>query len=265
MTQSTARLRALTRGRLAAAAHPALLAAVLGLARGSAGHAADVPAADRIIALVRAGGCDAAQLHQEMEATTKSLVADPRAMRVVVNWPVDPVRNLDLMGRPSPVAAALETTAAPADLTAIADRVAHDLDRACKTDVYLVRTRAYVTTPRTWPLGEASPGSKLFTMLTRKDGLSLADFDAVWSGPHAKLALSWREVGHVKDGRYVQNLVVSRVGDTAPLDGIGEGEGPHAGSPAETEARMKTAQHAPSFMNMAKSAMFHAKEYILKD
>jgi hypothetical protein len=247
---------------------PAAVAASVLLAAGAPplhANAAGAPAADKVIALVQSSGCDLTQLRPEMAQVTKALVADRRTSRVVVDWPVDPERNLDVLGRPSPVIAALEVTAPPPDLAALADRVGHGFGGACKVAVYLVHGRTFVSTPRTWALGEATPGTKLFNMLVRKDGLSLGDFDAAWSGPHAKLALSWREAGHVTGGHYVQNLVVGRLGDAPALDGIGEGEGPHPASEQERAARMEAAQQTSAFVDMAKSTMFHAKEFVLKD
>jgi hypothetical protein len=228
-------------------------------------HAADPPAADKVIALVQSAGCDMVQLRPRMEAATKALVADRRTTRVVVDWPADAARNLDVLGRPSPVTAALEVTAAPADLTAVAEGVERSLGGTCKVAAYLVHGRIFVSSPRTWPLGEPTPGTKLFNMLVRKEGLSLADFDQAWGGPHAKLALSWREAGHVTGGHYVQNIVVGQVGDAPRLDGIGEGEGPHPAGDAERAARMKAAQQTAAFVDMGKSTMFHAREIILKD
>jgi hypothetical protein len=225
-----------------------------------------LPVAGKAIALVQAANCDVPQLRQKMQTATQELVKDRHTTRVVVDWPADPERNLDLMGRPSPIAVALELTAAHSALSALAERVQRALGDACSVGVYLVHERRFVVTPRSWPLGQPSPDVKVLNMLVRKQGLSLEDFAATWAGPHAELALSWRKVDGATGGHYVQNLVVERIGRDAPaFDGIGEGEGPHAASEREREARMKAAQHTPEFVDTSKLTMFVTREVILKD
>jgi hypothetical protein len=227
-------------------------------------HAAEQPTANKLIALVPAASCDTVQLRQKMAAATDEVVKDARVSRAVVDWPADPNKNLDLMGRPSPIAAALELSAREPALSSLAERVQRELP--CHVSVYLVHERPFVVSPRTWPLGEPSPQVKVLSMLVRKQGLSRQEFDATWGGPHAELALSWRKDGGATGGHYVQNLVINRIGDDAPaLDGIGEGEGPRAVSEREREARMKTAQHAQTFEDTSKMTMFVARETVFKD
>jgi hypothetical protein len=237
-----------------------------GLAWNQAANAEPLPKANKLIVLVQSEGCDLAQLKPRLGASGVALAADRHTSRVIIDWPADAERNLDLMGRPSPVLAAIEVNAKEPKLRTMAARVRRDLGTGCHVGFYLVSERRLLTLPRTWPLGGASPGSKILNLLVRKEGLTLEQFDAEWAGPHAKLALSWREEGDGETGRYAQNLVVGRIGEDGPLlDGIGEGEGPGMANDRQREARMKAAEHSRSFINMQKAAMFNAREVILKD
>jgi hypothetical protein len=190
---------------------------------------------------------------------------DRRTTRVSIDRPADTERNLDLMGKPSPFVAAVEVSATASALPALAHRLEHRIGSECAADIYLVHERRLLTTRRTWPPGEPSPASKTLITLVRKPGLSFDAFDHEWAGPHAQLSLAWR-AARGGDGHYVQNLVVGHIGgNTPPLDGIGEAEGPGTPTPQEREARIKTAAHAKTFQDMGHSAMFVAREVILKD
>jgi hypothetical protein len=229
--------------------------------------AALVPAADKLVVLVRAAGCDMAQLAPRLDAAGKAMAADRRTQRVGIDRPADPVRNLDLMGKPSPFAAALEVSAPASALPALARRLERSLGSACPAGIYLVHERRLMATPRTWPLNQPSPATKTLVTLNRKQGLSFEQFDREWAGPHAELALAWR-AARGGSGHYVQNLVVGTIGSaTPPLDGIGESEGPGTTPPSqqEREARVRTAAHAQTFQDLASSTMFVAREVILKD
>lgn len=230
----------------------------------SAAQAAAPAPADKLITLVQSSGCDWANLAPHLDAAGKIMAADKRTTRVSIDRPADAERNLDLMGKPSPFIAAIEVSAPASALPALAQRIGRSLGTACSAAIYLVYERRLMTTPRTWPLGEPSPVSKTLVTLIRKPGLSFEAFDQEWAGPHARLSLEWR-AARGGDGHYVQNLVVGRLGQAAPLDGIGEAEGPGTPTPQEREARMKTAAHARTFQDMDHASMFIAREVILKD
>jgi hypothetical protein len=239
----------------------------LAVALAQAASAAPLPSADKMIVLMRASGCDLAQLAPRLDAAGKAMAVDRRTLRVSIDRPADAARNLDLMGKPSPFAAALEVSAPASALPALARRVGRSIGTACPIGIYLVHERRLLTTPRTWPLGQPSPASKTFVTLNRKSGITFEQFDHEWAGPHAELALGWRKA-RGGNGHYVQNLVVGTIGPaTPPLDGIGESEGPGTSPPSqqEREARVKTAAHAQTFQDLSNSTMFVARETILKD
>jgi hypothetical protein len=237
-------------------------AALLGPPR-SAAAAAPMP--NKLIALVRSAGCDPVSLAPRLNSLGRAMAADRRTLRVSIDRTADPARNLDPVGNPSSFAAALEVAAPPAALPALARRVRGALAPTCAADVYLVHERRLLTTPRSWPLGEASPAAKMLITLVRKRGLPAAAFDREWAGPHARLSLAWR-AARGGPGHYVQNRVVARLGRDSPwLDGIGETEGPGVPSLQEREARRATAAHARTFQDMDRSSMFVANEQILKD
>lgn len=238
---------------------------ILALA-GSSGtaQAAAPPPADKLIVLVQSSGCDWASLAPRLDAAGKIMAADKRTTRVSIDRPADAERNLDLMDKPSPFLAAIEVSAPPSALPALARRIERSLASACSAAVYLVHERRLMTTPRSWPLGEPAPASKTLVTLIRKPGLSFETFDQEWAGPHARLSLGWR-TARGGNGHYAQNLVVGRLGRAAPLDGIGEAEGPGTSTPQEREARIETAAHARTFQDMDHASMFIAREVILKD
>jgi len=243
----------------------AVIAALL-LAAPFPASAASLPVADKLFALVPSRDCDITRMRPRIEAAAREASRDRRTARVSIDWPADAARNLDLMGRPSPFAAALEVTAGQPALAGIAGRLQHALGTSCAVQYYLVHERRLMITPRTWLLGQPAPASKTLVTLNRKAGVSFETFDHEWAVTHAVLAMGWRKA-RGGDGHYVQSLVVGTLGSgTPPLDGIGESEGP-GGAPSqqEREARMKTAVHAATFQDQQNSAMFVAREVILKD
>lgn len=226
---------------------------------------ASPPAADKVMVLVPAEGCDLTLLHPRVEAVGGTLTRDRRTTRVSVDWPADPARNLDLAGKPSPFAVAVEASAPTGALPSIARRIEVALGKNCKPAIYFVHERRMVTTPRTWALGEPAPASKTLVTLNRKSGASAEDFERLWAFPHAQLALAWRAL-RGGEGHYVQNLVVGRATPSTPMiDGIGESEGPGVPTPQERDIRMKTAAHAATFQNLRDSSMFVVREVTLKD
>lgn len=243
----------------------AAFAAALGASM-SVADAETVAEPNKVIAFVDASGCNIERLRPVLGDAASRAVQNPGSIRVVINWPADPERNLDLMGRPSPFVAALEVSADTRSLGRIARRIERQIRRTCPIDTYLVREQRFLTQTRIWQLGEPSPDIKVLTTLVRKEGLSRDEFQSEWSGPHSEMALSWRRDQSDQNGRYVQNLVMGRIGkDTPAIDGIGEGGGPGAVSDAQRAARMKTAEHTRMFMDVAATRMFLAQEVILKD
>jgi hypothetical protein len=227
---------------------------------------ATLPSANKVMAFVQASDCDLARLRPKLDATAKALVANRRTTRVVLDWPFDEARNVDVMGRPSPIIAAVEVTAPGAALPTLAGFVQRSIAATCPVDVYFVNERRLMVTRRTWQLGTPSPGSKTFNTQVRKAGLSLAEFNATWAGPHADLALGWRRASGATEGHYVQNLVLTQLGKTPPsIDGVGEGDAAGATTDRARELRMQTAAHAQTFADMSKSSAFVAREVILKD
>lgn len=245
---------------------------VLALAANLPAVAQSLPAADKMIALVRADGCELDKLKPRVNAAGAKLVHNKATTRVEVDWPANPDKNVDLLGRPSPYIAALEATAPSSALRGITKDLERALGKECRVDIYSVHERRLAAPSRTWPLGQPSPGVKSLMTLVRKDGLSLEQFNAEWEGPHAAMAMSNRPEGD----RYIQNLVLARSNDDTPaLDGIGEAGGPGGATPnseltkeaqtAAAAARLKSMEHAKTFLNMGKLQMFSAQETILKD
>lgn len=251
------------------AALSVLAAATLSAPAGSAGSV--LPEANKALVLIPAATCPIERLRPRLDAVGRKLVHDRRIARLVFNYPADPERNLDMLGRPSSTVAIVEVSAIRhSPILPIASKVARDVSAICPTAAYLAHERRYLSNIRTWPLDTVSPGLKQFTLLTRRADISIEKFDREWGGPHADLSLGWRRASGEKGAHYVQNLIVGTIGSTVPaLDGIGEGGGATAGTPEERKApsadRLKTAQHAQTFIQMDRSTMFTAKEFIFKD
>lgn len=217
--------------------------------------------------MIPAQGCDFVKLETRLAKAAKAMVRNRRTTRVIVDWPADPERNLDMMGNASPFIAALEVLAEPSALARLADKARRKLEKACPVDTYFAQERRLMTTPRSWKLGETSPRIKVLTTVIRKQGLPRAEFLSEWGDKHAELSLGWRKA-RGGDGHYVQNIIVGSLGDETPeLDGIGEIEVPGSGPVTEDErqARMESAAHARSFQDMEQISMFLGREVILKD
>jgi hypothetical protein len=222
---------------------------------------------DKFIVLVRSEGCDFGKLAVPLAKTGRAMARDARTSRVVIDWPAEPSRNLDLVGRPSPIIAGLEVSADPARLKAVSRKVMRKLGSVCLGDGYLVDERRLSTTPRSWQLGEASPQTKVLVAMLRRADIAREDFVREWTQVHPGLSLGWRR-SRGTAGHYVQNVVVDVLdGSSRHLDGIGEIEGKAEApvSDAERKARAESAEHAQSFQEIERSAMFTAREVILKD
>lgn len=245
----------------------ALVAAIAAVAGAAPLQAEGELPPDKFILLVRSEGCAFGMLAVPLAEAGRAMARDARTSRVIVDWPADAQRNLDLLGKPSAILAALEVSAARDDLAALERKARRKLGGVCAVDGYAVHERRLMTRPRRSELGRPSPEPKVLATMVRKSGISREEFVEEWAGTHAGLSLAWRKA-RGGDGHYVQNIVVSTLGAGSPvLDGIGEIEGPGSGAPgdAERRARMETASHAATFQDMANSGMFTAREVILKD
>jgi hypothetical protein len=84
---------------------------------------------------------------------------------------------------------------------------------------YIVDEVVHRDVPRTWPLGQPSPGVKRISLLRRRPELDATEFRRRYEHEHGPLTL--RE--HPGLWRYIQNFVVDAVTpDAPPLDAITE-------------------------------------------
>ena len=84
---------------------------------------------------------------------------------------------------------------------------------------YIVDEVVHRNVPRTWPLGQLSPGVKQISLLRRRPELDTAEFRRIYEHEHGPLTL------HEHPGlwRYIQNFVIDAVTpDAPPLDAITE-------------------------------------------
>ncbi len=85
-----------------------------------------------------------------------------------------------------------------------------------KFSVYRVAEREDFGFERSWLLGEPSPSMKMVSLITRKQGMSVSEFDNYWSRQHRQKALSY----DIPLWRYQQDTIVSCVGDSRQFDGV---------------------------------------------
>jgi EthD domain len=84
---------------------------------------------------------------------------------------------------------------------------------------YLVDEVVHRNVPRTWPLGQRSPGVKQISLLRRRPELDATEFRQIYEHEHGRLTLQ----EHPGLWRYIQNFVVDAVTpDAPPLDAITE-------------------------------------------
>ena len=84
---------------------------------------------------------------------------------------------------------------------------------------YIVDEVVQRDVPRTWPLGQTSPGVKQISLLRGRPGLDATEFRRLYEHEHGPLTL--RE--HPGLWRYIQNFVVDAITpDAPPLDAITE-------------------------------------------
>ncbi|MDG2004372.1 MAG: hypothetical protein P8J20_13680 [Novosphingobium sp.] len=220
-------------------------------------------AANKLFGIVPAQSCPFGEAEAAVRAAGQALAADERSIRVVIDLPLDAKDNVDMMGAASPIIAAIEVNA-PADaLGGFAQSLTSSMG-ACSIETHIVHERVLMRPERDWALGEPAPYGKAITVLQRKDGVSRARFNHEWTGPHAELALGWREDAGASEGYYVQNLVADGA-DNQAIDGIGEVDGPDAKVSGGFVARMRTAAHAFWFQNMSATRMFLALPHTIKD
>jgi hypothetical protein len=248
------------------------LAVVAGLAAASSpdwAAAAASPPANKIIAMVHADGCDVEQLKPRMEAASRGLASDPATERVAVNWPYGSASGGPQAGAGrSMFVAAIDVRAKSSAIPILMKQVQTALGPECKVETYALHELEVVAEPRTWPLGDPSPGVKLISLVVKRQGLTLPEFAAYWAGPHAKVALE----SPIRPYRYVENVVVSASGETPQVDGVGEQNfldpdysKKRMATPEGKAAAANVLKDTPNLMDMSKLRMFLAQETILKD
>jgi hypothetical protein len=241
--------------------------------------AAPIPPADKFIAFVRAENCQLGPSWPRIDAASKSLVRDKSTSWVAVNVSADPEKNLNAMGVAAPFLAAVEAKAPAAALPGLIARVRKTLGTSCKIDIYTIGERTVQPFARTWELGQTTPTSKVFWTAVRKDGLSLAQFNDEWAGPHAAFAMANRArdaklAPPPRGARYIQNVVLGKDDAGSPdVDGIvedvrGQRLGPQlveATRQALDDPQDESTRHSKTFLDMSKVRQWIATEIILKD
>jgi hypothetical protein len=210
--------------------------------------------ANKIIAFVRAEGCQFEAIKPKVNAAGEAFVKDKATTWVAVDLPANPDRNVSMLGKPSPYLAAVEANAATSALPGLIKKVRAALGTQCQVDVYSIREGRLISPKRTWQLGEPSPVGKGFITFLRADGISLQTLDSIWGGPHAELILSNRDraaqTGQPLQGEsylYIRNVVVGRASEDSPvIDGIAETGGVGAGASAQEVARRAQTLQAAS-------------------
>ena len=117
----------------------------------------------------------------------------------------------------------------------------------------------------TWPSGEPSPGVRMISTVHRRSGMSPADFEAYWLGPHTEVARSYT----VPVWHYSQNVVVEAL---SPDDGSGpdgfvgmhfrSGEAMRARWQDHPEEAARGARDAAAFMEVDRSVSLTAIETV---
>jgi hypothetical protein len=227
------------------------------------------PPANKIIAMVRADGCAVQQLKPRVDAASRALAAASTTDRVAVNWPYGSASGGPQAGvGRSMFVAAIDARAKSASVPRLMKQVQAALGTQCKTEIYALHELEVVAEPRTWPLGQPSPGVKLISLVVKRQGLTLPEFGAYWAGPHAKVALE----SPIRPYRYVENVVVPAAGDAPLVDGVGEQNfldpdysKKRMATPEGKAAAANVLKDTPNLMDMSKLRMFLAQETILKD
>jgi uncharacterized protein (TIGR02118 family) len=119
--------------------------------------------------------------------------------------------------------------------------------------------------PRTWPLGQRSPGIKGIYPVVRRSGMTADEFARHWREVHGPLALAH----HVGMCAYVQNIVIRPLGAGTPgFDGFSELHFPSARDLRERfidsrEGGRRIAADVARFVG--ESLRLDASEYVLRD
>jgi hypothetical protein len=116
---------------------------------------------------------------------------------------------------------------------------------------------------RTWASGVPSPGLRMISSIHRRSGISRAQFERHWSGPHTVVAKGYT----IPVWNYVQNMVVEALGHDSPEDGF---VGMHFRSSADLQARWtdypeeaaRGSRDAAEFMDAERSISFIGVETV---
>lgn len=128
---------------------------------------------------------------------------------------------------------------------------------------WLVEEHTPIAYERSWPSGTPSPGVRMVSSLYRRPGLSRAEFEAHWLGPHTRIASSYT----VPFWNYSQNVVSEALTRHSGEDGF---VGMHFRTPEQLKARWadypeeaaRGADDAARFMNVPRSVSIRARETV---
>ena len=131
---------------------------------------------------------------------------------------------------------------------------------------WLVEEHIPVEYERTWASGEPSPGVRLISSIHRRDGMSRAEFEDYWLGPHTEVARSYT----VAVWHYNQNIVVEPLTPDSGEDGF---VGMHFRNAEQLRARWQDhpaeaaagARDAARFMMVDRSLSITAIETVWED
>ena len=192
---------------------------------------------DKIIALVGAQGCGTKGVRERVEHLGTVLAQDSNTKRVVLNLPIDPANNRDVLGNQSAFLAVLAMVAPMAAQPRLMEKIIKAFEpTTCRLDLYQVKERRWREYPKTWPMGTSTPGVKMIMAVTRLPELSHDEFADMWA-EHANVALA----NPVKTLQYIQNVVVAKSAGARDFDGIAE---MHFHSMDEFRTRAKVAPEA---------------------
>lgn len=108
---------------------------------------------------------------------------------------------------------------------------------------------------RSWPSGERSPGLRMVSAIHRRAGITRADFEAHWRGPHTQIARSYT----IPVWHYNQNVVVEALDPESDVDGF---VGMHFHNAEDLRARWQD-HPAEAARGSADAALFMAVERTL--
>ncbi len=128
---------------------------------------------------------------------------------------------------------------------------------------WLVAEHVPVAYDRSWPSGDPSPGVRMISSIHRREGMSRAEFEAYWLGPHTEVARSYT----IPVWHYNQNVVIESLTPGCDADGF---VGMHFRSAEELRARWQEhpteaaagARDAANFMALDRSLSITAIETV---